>query len=262
LNLFDRIIVVSEAVKRLTENCGVCRTRMSVIWNSADEDTFRPRSKRKTRKILNLPSEKKVILFVGHLATVKGINYLIRSMPSILRRLEATLVIVGDGSERSNLQHLVEILNLQPYVLFVRHLYPEKLALSYDAAYVFVLPSLIEGHPVVLLEAMASGLPVVATDVGGNNESVVDGVNGFLVDCMNPLSLAQAIIAILCDEKVMRRFSKKSSKLYFDNFCEKSQIRKYLSEYNKILAKQTFSGRRDHKVVYSTLTSMYKASGE
>ena len=236
LNLFDRIVAVSEATKLRTENCGARKTKISVIWNSAEEDHFKPRSKKKARKLLGLPLEKAIILFVGRLAPVKGLRYLIQAMPSILSSQEALLVIVGDGPQRDDLQHLVKILNLRSCVLFLGHVDTEKLALCHNAADVFVLPSLVEGHSVALLEALASGLPVVATGVGGNNESIVDSNNGFLVDCMDHSALAQAIITILGDEKLRHRFSKKSSKLYFDNFSEKSQICKYISEYNKLLA--------------------------
>ena len=235
LNLFDRIVAVSEAVKQLTEKCGACKTKISVIWNSADEDNFKPRSKEKTRRLLRLPLEKGIILFVGRLAPVKGVHYLIRAMPFVLRKREAILVIVGDGPERSNLQHLVEISGLQPYVLFLGHIHPEKLALYYNAADVFVLPSLIEGHSVVLLEAMASGLPVVATDVGGNNESIINEVNGFLVCSKDYDALAWAISTILGDEKIRQRFSRKSLELYRSNFTERTQVMKYLFIYNELL---------------------------
>ena len=238
LNLFDRIVAVSEAVKQLTENCGVRKTRISVIWNSADEDNFKPRSKEKIKKLLHLSLEKEIILFVGRLAPVKGIRYLIRAMPFILREREAILVIVGDGPERNNLEHLVKILNLEPYVLFLGNIHPEKLALCYNAADVFVLPSLSEGHPVVLLEAMASGLPVVATDVGGNNESIINEVNGFLVCSKDHQVLARAISAILNNEGLRQRFSAKSLELYRKNFAERTQLVKYFFIYDELLKKK------------------------
>jgi len=239
LSLFDRIVVVSEAVKRLTEKCGVHRTRMSVIWNSADEDDFKPRLKRDAKKSLNLPLEKKIILFVGRLAPVKGICYLIRAMPLILRGREAILLIIGEGPERSSLQHLVKTLNLQSTVLFLGHIYPKKLALYYNAADTFVLPSLIEGHPVVLLEAMASGLPIVATDVGGNNESVIDGVNGLLVCSRNQHALARALNLVLNDKDLRQQFSGKSLELYHKNFCERNQLNRYFFIYQELLKKST-----------------------
>lgn len=252
LNLFDRIVVVSEAVKRLTEKCGAYRPKISVVWNSAEEENFRPRSKKKARGSLYLPLEKKIILSVGRLAPIKGISYLIRAMPSILQTQEAILVIIGDGPERSDLQHLVDVLNLQLYVLFLGQMNPKKLALYYNAADVFVSPSLIEGHPVVLLEAMASGLPVIATDVGGNKETVINEVNGFLVPSKNPQALAQAIDVVLGNEALRQRFSEKSLEIYHKNFSEKTQVTRYLFIYQEIL-KRFYSGTsalvsRDHKL--------------
>lgn len=238
LSLFDRIVAVSEATKQWTKDCGVDKNKISVIWNSAEEDIFKPRSKQKIRKLLHFPLKKSIILFVGRLAPVKGILYLIRAMPFVLRKREAILVIVGDGPERSDLQHLVRILNLQPYVLFLGHIDTEKLALCYNAADVFVLPSLIEGHPIVLLEAMASGLPVVATDIGGNNESVLNEVNGFLVCSKDYHALAQAISAILNNEGLRQQFSAKSLELYRKNFAERTQLVKYFSIYDGLLKKK------------------------
>jgi len=238
LNLFDRIVVVSGAVKYMTEKCGVRSSRISAIWNSADEGNFKPRSKENARKLLHLPLEKRVIIFVGRLVPIKGIHFLVRALPSILREWEAILVIVGEGSERSNLKHLVDMLNLEPYVLFIGNIPAERLALYYNAADVFALPSLIEGHSVVLLEAMASGLPVVATDVGGNSESIINEVNGFLVCSKDYHALAQAISAILNNEGLRQRFSAKSLELYRKNFSERTQVVKYFSVYDELLKKE------------------------
>jgi len=238
LNLFDRIVVVSEAVQHMTEKCGVRNTRIRAIWNSADEDNFKPRSKEKARKLLHLPLEKKMILFVGRLVPVKGIYYLVRAMPSILRKQEAILVIAGEGAERSNLKRLVDMLNLEPYVLFLGNIPAEKLALYYNAADVFVLPSFIEGHSVVLLEAMASGLPIVATNVGGNSESIINEVNGFLVCPKDYHALAEAIGVILNNEGLMQGFSAKSLELYQKNFSERTQFVQYLSIYDEALKKE------------------------
>jgi len=104
---------------------------------------------------------------------------------------------------------------------------------------VFVLPSLNEGHAVVLLEAMASGLPVVATNIGGNNESIINEGNGFLVFPKDHYALAKAVSAILDDENLKLRFSSKSAELYRETFSERIQVMKYFLIYKELLKKRT-----------------------
>jgi len=234
LSLCDRIIPVSKAIKLLAQNCGAEEDKTNVIYNSAVENIFRPRNKEDSRKSIHLFSDN-VILCVSGLVPRKGVRYLIQAMPLILKKREAILLIVGNGPQKSTLQHLVKTLNLREKVLFASKLPTEKLALYYDAADVFVLPSLSEGHSVALLEAMASGLPIVATNIGGNNESIVNQVNGFLVPPKNSEELSKAIITILSDTKLRHDFSKKSLEIYDKNFSEKIQLTKYFSIYQELL---------------------------
>jgi len=235
LLLCDQIVAVSKATRQLTEQCGVGTNRIDIVYNSAEEHIFKPRSRQKARKLLHLPLDKDIILFVGRLEPVKGVIYLIQAMSFVLREREAILVIAGDGAKRSNLQHLVKNLNLNSHVLFLGNVHAEKLALYYNAADVFVLPSLVEGHPLVVLEAMASGLPIVATNIGGNNESVVPHVNGLLVPPKNSEDLSKAILTILGDRKLRFRFSSESAKLYRHGFSEKLQLTNYFSIYEECL---------------------------
>lgn len=238
LSLFDRIVAVSAATRQLTQDCGVDGSKIHIIWNSVEEDAFRPRSKSETRRQLRIAKERDVVLFVGNVVWRKGIKYLICAMLQILQNRDVQLVIVGDGPGRSSLQHLVDSVNLKDNVLFAGHLPTEKLALYYNAADVFVLPSLSEGQSVALLEAMASGLPIVATNVRGNKESVIDKINGFLVSPKDYVELAQAISMILDDENLKQQFSQKSLELYRKNFSERNQLDKYLFIYDKLLKRK------------------------
>jgi len=235
LSLCDQIITVSKTMRLLAENCGAEKDKIEVIYNSATESIFSPRDKEVSRKSIHLPPEKAVILCVGRLVPRKGVRYLIQAMPLILEKREAVLMIVGSGSGKGALQHLVKTLNLQGNVLFSSKLSTEELALYYNAADVFVLPSLSEGHSVALLEAMASGLPIVATNIGGNDETVVDQVNGFLIPPKDPEALSKAITTILGDTELRRRFCEKSLEIYDRNFSEKIQLTKHFSIYRELL---------------------------
>ena len=151
-------------------------------------------------------------LTVGRLTPEKGLGDLVRAAELLVRSGCHRLVfhLVGDGKEKKRLQRMVAEAGLNGYFEFAGFVQPGKdLFSAYDSADVFVLPSRTEGIPKVLYEAMARGLPVVASRVGGVPEIVEEGVNGLLVPPGNPEALARAI-RILCREKKLREgFGKK-----------------------------------------------------
>ncbi|MEO1444929.1 MAG: glycosyltransferase family 4 protein, partial [Cyanobacteria bacterium J06635_11] len=122
------------------------------------------------------------LLYVGRLAAAKGLPVLLRSL-STLKQTYPTiqLTVVGDGSDRELLTSQVKELGLSKQVDFVGYQSPESVRAYLQRSDVFVMSSFAEGVPVVLMEAMMSGLPVVATQIAGVSELVEDGVNGFLV---------------------------------------------------------------------------------
>lgn len=134
------------------------------------------------------------VLYVGRLAPKKGLEYLIEAMAKV----DAQLTIVGDGPERSRLERLAAKTDAE--VIFEGEVDPDEVGDYYQSAAVFVLPSIEgEGMPNVVLEAMAWGLPVVATDSGGVPTLIDDGSNGYLVSMRDPDALANQINVILAD---------------------------------------------------------------
>jgi len=154
------------------------------------------------------PEKDRVVITVTRLVPVKGISYLIRAMTYIK---EGTLLIIGDGPERTRLELLSQELGLASRVLFAGRV-DDRSKLSYHLkrAMVFVLPSLSEGTPRAVIEAMSCGLPIVATKVGGIPEIITDGVNGFLVPIRNEKALAEAIEKALWDTDFQRKASAKN----------------------------------------------------
>jgi glycosyltransferase involved in cell wall biosynthesis len=154
------------------------------------------------------------ILFVGRLTHEKGINYAIKAVGELLKsNISCDLTICGYGPERSFLQRMTEDLNLDSNVHFIGNISSrveiEKIYKSHD---VFLLPSISEGTPKVILEAMAYGLIVVATSVGGIPEIVEDGVNGFLVDPSSSKSISKIIMDLsrdrgLCNKAIKGAFT-------------------------------------------------------
>jgi len=158
----------------------------------------------------NVHKSGREIVLVARLLPIKGVSYLIRAMAHVEDR---SLVIIGDGPERRKLELLSRHLGLSDRIFFAGWISDRVELLDHlKQATVFVLPSLSEGLPRVLVEAMACGLPVVATNVGGIPEAVVDGVNGILVPPRDEIALAKAIEHVFMDVDFQKRASAENLK--------------------------------------------------
>jgi glycosyltransferase involved in cell wall biosynthesis len=148
----------------------------------------------------------KRLLFVGRLAAVKGVPVLLRAFAETLEaHPEAHLTLIGDGPERARIEALARELGLGGAVRFPGYLSQDEVADELARADLFVLPSFAEGVPVVLMEAMAARLPVVATRIAGIPELVDEGVAGRLVPPGDAASLARALSDLLAEPDLRRR---------------------------------------------------------
>lgn len=147
-----------------------------------------------------------VILYVGRLRTRKAVAVLVEAFARLREELpEATLVLAGDGEQRPALEARVRELGLEEAVVFAGAQPRSAMAGHYAAADVFCLPSIYEGFPLAILEAMAAGLPVVATAVAGVPEAVADGVTGRVVPPEDAAALARALSDLAGDPAAARR---------------------------------------------------------
>lgn len=167
------------------------------------------------KKFLNIQKEdttsngEKIVLYVGSLRPVKGVKYLIEAMRIVIKNKPDTkLVIVGDGTEREQLEMLVRSLKLGRYIKFVGMVPNENVPEYMISSDIFVLPSLSEGFPNVILEAMASGLPIICTEVGGMREIIKEGENGFMVSTKNIEELSEKVLMLLQDDELRKNISK------------------------------------------------------
>ena len=171
-------------------------------------------SKKECREKLGLPIDDEIILFLGALSPHKGPDVLIRAMPKILKEISDTrLVFVGSGIMKEELEILSKKLDVEKHIKFAGFIGATfKKALYYRAADVFVHPSFLEMFPVVNLEAMACGVPIVASKVGGIPEVIQNGKNGLLVPPRDSNELANAIIYLLENEDVREKMGKNGRK--------------------------------------------------
>jgi glycosyltransferase involved in cell wall biosynthesis len=173
---------------------------------------------------MNRLRPERIILNVGRLIELKGTRFLIEAMPLVVRAVPgAMLVIIGTGPEEEYLVKRVRELCLDDHVQFLGTIRHDELAPYYQDADVFVLSSITiagttEGLGVVLLEAMASGCPVIGTDTGGIPDIIIDGENGFLVPEQRPDIIAERIVRIVADTELQEKFRRNGLKRVRDSF--------------------------------------------
>jgi len=201
----------ANAVIALTQNMKekiyeICNRDAFVIPNGIDLRRFESLSHQDTHTLA--VNGEIAILFVGRLHPIKGVAYLIEAMPVIIRKHpKVKLFLVGDGEERQRLESLVAKLDLDKHTTFIGQIPNEKVSQYMAASDVFVLPSLSEGLPVVTLEAIACGLPIVVTDIAGISEIIKDGENGFLVEPENSVEIAEKVLMLLGNGELRKQIS-------------------------------------------------------
>jgi sugar transferase (PEP-CTERM/EpsH1 system associated) len=224
--LTDRVVSVSEDTARRSAREGHLRAGQGLmIWNGVDTDEFVYRGPRNGS---------------NHLITISRLE-LIKDLPTLLRAVaiahrsipDLHLDVVGDGTQRRNLETLAHSLGLDGSVAFLgeRH----DIAALLTTAAVFVSSSASEGVSLTLLEAMAVGLPVVATAVGGNPEVVADGWTGELVPADDPEALAAALVRVCGDRERAARMGREGRARVERHFDVRQAIRAYEALYDDVL---------------------------
>ncbi|MDQ3930669.1 MAG: glycosyltransferase, partial [Chloroflexota bacterium] len=191
----SRLVVNGEGLKQRAENT-LPRRPIQLVPNGVDTELFRPRTERETSETVHL-------LFVGRLHRQKGLDYLLRGIaalpPNLRQRVQ--LELVGSGPAEEELRALVGTLCLGTIVRFRGWVPRHEIAPHYAAADIFVFPSFEEGMPNVVLEAMSSGNPVVATDIPGVRELVQSESNGLLVPPANAEAFTAALTRLMNNDE-------------------------------------------------------------
>lgn len=224
----DRIIAVSSYSAEDLSKRGPDKSKIRVVPNGVDKNVFKPGD-----SSVDLGLWDNTLLYVGPLSERKGLKYLIMSLPDIVAEHKNTGLIIVGGGEKETLIALAESLGVQDSIRFEGFVPDSKLPEYYRAADLFVFPSLLEGFGMVLLEAMASGLPVVASDTTAIPEVV--GTAGCLVRVADPQSMSSNINSLLNNPTKMESLSNQAMCRVNENFTWSKSVEKLVSEYSELL---------------------------
>ncbi len=194
-----RIIATTPREKRfLVEHCGAPAGNVAVVPCGVNLELFQPIDRRRARGLLGLDADDRVLLIVGRIEPLKGIEQAIKAMPLLPPAVK--MIIVGgdeDSREVARLRTLARACGVDGSLIFTGTVNHEQLPYYYSAADVTIVPSYYESFSLVALESLACGTPLVANDVGGLREIVRQGLNGFIVPGNSPAHLAEKIGRLL-----------------------------------------------------------------
>lgn len=209
----DRIVVASQHEKHLlTALYGARPEAISVVPCGVDLDLFAPMDKEMARRRLGIPQTQRILLFVGRIEPLKGIDILISAAAQLHDDENfAVLIVGGDARAEAQVDELrrhAEALGIDHHITFVGSVAHDALPLYYNAADVCVVPSYYESFGLVAVESMACGTPVVASRVGGLTSTVSDGETGYLVPWRCPEPFAERLELLLDNDELRASFGR------------------------------------------------------
>jgi glycosyltransferase involved in cell wall biosynthesis len=237
LRFFNKIITVSDPIKIDLIKSGIDESKIIVIQNAVEEkieDEIFFYNRKEKRQLLNTKEDEFVLGYIGRLSEEKGIKYLIESS-SMLNDLNipVKVLIIGQGPQQKELEDLAKEKGIESKVIFTGFQWDVENWLP--ALDVFVLPSLTEGTPMSLLEAMAFGIPVVASAVGGVPQVIDSGKNGILVSPGKPGEIKDAVLNLYRNENLRTNISTAGQKYIAAKHNVEDWVRKIEGEYLNLL---------------------------
>ncbi|EMA22729.1 group 1 glycosyl transferase [Haloarcula amylolytica JCM 13557] len=216
----DQVICVSAAAELITQSLGADRTE--VIRNAVDIKEFSP-----------VPTEKKSLLYIGRLVRNNGIQDLLSALPGLLEtHPDATIHIVGSGPMEENVYEMIQAEGISESVTVYN--FVEDISEMYDIASVFCRPSYSEGLPLTMLEAMASGVPPVVTEIAGVPEVVTDGESGVLLEPGRPDEIEREISILFKNNELRKQLSRNARRYVAENLTWKRRAKKVMNVYSTL----------------------------
>jgi glycosyltransferase involved in cell wall biosynthesis len=233
-SMADYYIAISHKIKDILVRDGVPRQRIFVVHSGIDPERFTAVSMDHLIPEFNLKSNEPVVVNVAHLAGHKGQQYLVRAIPLVLAKIPvARFFIVGEGELMNDLQALAASLGLNKELIFTG--FRQDVGAFYHVADLFVMSSVQEGLGTAVIDALALGKPVIATNSGGIPEIIRNGETGRLVAPADPAALAEGIIELLTNPERARRMARRGQEVVRQKFSIDAMVDKNMEVYQRIL---------------------------
>ncbi|MCX5829583.1 MAG: glycosyltransferase [Deltaproteobacteria bacterium] len=235
----DRFLVVSDIlVKSMIQVHGIAPGKVVKIYNGIETDLYRQENqldnRRRIRQEFQVSDTDVLIGAIGRLVWQKGFEYFIQAVPELAQALPTSrYALIGDGILRRDLEKLANDLKIRDHILFTGQRTDIRDTLT--ALDIVVIPSVLEGFPIVTLEAMAMGKPIVATAIDGITEQIMDGREGILVPPRNTANLAQAIIKIVSNPIMADTLGKAARRRVTTEFSVQQMIKATINVYDDLL---------------------------
>ncbi len=230
------VITVSNSLaQEVKKNYKIPSEKIKIINCGVNTEKFVPQEKRSLRKELNLPQDNWILIFVGNLIPIKGLDILIEAFFQIVKeRNKVLLIIIGKGQMEKEISKRIDEFKLKGKVKLAGFKPHNELPKWLGASDILILPSLEEGFGLVALEAMSCGLPVVASQVGGLREFIENEKDGFLVKPGNSKEIAEKVKLLINNKNLYQRISKtaREKALKYDI---KKQAKKIKVLYDKLV---------------------------
>ncbi|MFH1055289.1 MAG: glycosyltransferase family 4 protein [Candidatus Altiarchaeota archaeon] len=226
----EAVIAISKELSEdIPKEFNIAKDTVKTIYNGIDTTVFRSYAS----KVMGEYPGERIILSVSVLHRQKGVQYLIEALAKLVDRIpNAHLIVVGDGPYRKSLEQRTIRLKLGKNVTFMGKVQHEGLADYYNACEAFIIPTIrVEGLPLIELEAMACGKPVIASEIGGIPSVITDGVNGLLVKPKDIDTLANRLIEVLENEKLARRLGSSARKTIEEGFSREKMVADTIKVY-------------------------------
>ncbi len=223
----DGVTVPSDSLRHTTwDNLGLPQSReIEVIPNFVDTDSYRPAASK--------PPGPPLLVHNSNFRPVKRVDDVVRIFAAVHKEIPCQLALIGDGPERSQLERVVHELGLAAHTRFLGK--QLRFVEVLQAADLFLLPSAIESFGLAALEALACGVPVIATRQGGMPEVIVDGENGFLAEVGDVPAMAAAALRLLTDAALQQKMSQAARAMAVEKFALEPMIDRWEAYYRKLL---------------------------
>jgi len=234
----DYYIAISQKIKTVMVTDGIAANRIFVVHSGIDLSRFSPAAGEYLIPEFDLRPEEPVVINVAHMAGHKGQQFLVRAIPHVLKEIPgARFFIIGEGELMAELQALSDSLGIKQALTFTG--FRKDVGAFYKIADLFVMSSLQEGLGTAMLDALALGKPVVATNAGGIPEVIKDGETGRLVEAANPQALAKGIIAMLGHKDQAQAMAQRGQAVVKEQFSIEAMVENNLAVYRQLLAPGT-----------------------